>query len=65
MGFCAFPSRSGASKPDPLDLRLRDPLFLSIIKPGCAGARMRSHVLRVFERAAVFKEVGEAGRSTG
>ena len=37
---------------NPLHLVLREPLFGSVIKLGCAGALVRGHFLRVLERCA-------------
>ena len=51
------------SKPDPLHLILREPLLGAVIELGGARALVRRHLLRVFERTAIGKISGDAGRA--
>ena len=53
------------SEPNPLHLVLRQPLLGAVIELGRARAFMRRHFLRVFERAAIGKISGDAGRAEG
>ena len=48
--------RNAISEPYPLNLGLLEPVFPPVIEPGRSRARMRGHVLRVFQRAAVFQK---------
>jgi len=50
-------------KPDPLHLVLREPLLGAVIEVCRARAFVRRHFLRVFERAAIGKISGDAGRA--